>query len=60
MPSEDLKIFIVDDYRRSIPHFACRNKMKADSLNKAIKWLKLGIPISFIPLIILVVINVVI
>jgi len=59
MPLKDLKNDIIEDYRRSIPHFACINKKKADSLDKAINMLKFGVPISIIPLIILSLIKVV-
>ena len=60
MPPEDLEDSIIDDYRRSIPHFACNNKRKADSLNKAVNLLKFGIPLSIIPIIILLLIKIVI
>jgi len=58
-PSEDLKNYIIEDYRRSIPYFYCLNDNKAKLLKEALKWLKIGIFLSIIPLIVLLLIKII-
>lgn len=57
--SEDLKNYMIEDYRRSIPHIFCLNEKKADYLDKAINYLKQGIFLSIMPLMFLLFIKVV-
>ena len=58
MPSDALKKYILEDYKRSIPHIYCLNDKKADLLDSSVLWLKRGIIISFLPLILFLLIKI--
>lgn len=51
LPYSDFKDYIIDDYKKTIPHLHCINEKKVRSLNRAMKLLQIGITISIILLI---------
>lgn len=51
MSCSDFENYLIDDYKKTIPHFDCITKKKVANLKKAMIWLKRGIIVSFILLV---------